>query len=75
MAAANAGASSGLLAMARATFVRGRWHKPELNARAIARLRKDAALAGEEFPLPLPPVRQVVPKERGHRYERLKAQR
>ena len=70
-----AAAGRGLAELTRATFVNGRWRKAAVNGRAVNRLRKAAAMAGADFELPQRPVRQTVPREKGHKHERVRLQR
>lgn len=61
------------------TFVNGRWRAAEVNGRALNRLRKEALIRGEEFPLPPAPTRNdMIDKDRapkGHKRVALRAKR
>lgn len=50
----------------------GTWHKPAISAKNLARLRREALLAGEEWPYDKPAAEVKRRKPKGHKHDREK---
>ncbi len=50
----------------------GSWHKPAISAKNLARLRREALLAGEEWPYDKPAAEVQRRKPKGHKHDREK---
>eukprot|EP00042_Codosiga_hollandica_P031743 m.195379 g.195379 ORF g.195379 m.195379 type:complete len:135 (-) comp53717_c0_seq16:1203-1607(-) len=61
---------SKFLQATRPLLVNGKWRKPQINARIVAKLRKEAFLSEQEFPIPLSPLKDAVTRRKGNKHER-----